>query len=97
MNEKTVSFLITPEEKKTLESIVMFEPFLQDNIRRSRKEGKKVRIKFDAFDLFDAISAVKYFGKHMAPSVERQRCRDLTEKMSRYLTLVRESGQRLGA
>jgi hypothetical protein len=94
MNQKTVQFLITKDEKKILKEVCFLEPYLQDNLRKAKKEGKMIRICFDAYDLFDAISAVQYAKDSSLEGC--QQADDLLVKMKKYLHLACEPGQRLG-
>ncbi len=96
MKKQQVSFVISEEEIKMLEKVVIFEPFLLDNLRRIKKEGKDRWIAFDAYDLFDAISALEYSQSFSDSPCGKSERSPLITKLKNHLNLVREPGQELG-
>ena len=96
MRQKYVSFHINEEERAVLENVVFLEPFLQDNLAKIKKEKKGYLIKFDADDLFDAISAVEYAKECIVSHRQTSNYHYLSQKLKTFLCLVGEQGQQFG-
>ncbi len=96
MKKCSITFKLTRYEKMLLEKVVIFEPFLQDNLDLLQKKGKDFYISFDASDLFDAISALKFALPETKSTSQKIQREKLIHKLAVYLSLIRESGKKLG-
>ncbi|MFP4472496.1 MAG: hypothetical protein ACLFPX_01325 [Candidatus Omnitrophota bacterium] len=96
MKERHISFIITDDEKKMLEEVVVFEPFLQDNLEKIMRVGDDQYIEFDAYDLFDAISALKCAQSYGDQYCEKMMLSGFISKLTDLLNLVNDPEQKLG-
>ncbi len=96
MKKRSISFVISKDEETMLEKVIIFEPFLQDNLNNKKKTGKNVTISFDAYDLFDAISALKFEKNNIKSHREKAKLDIFINKLISYLNLTHQSEDKLG-
>ncbi|MBF0483254.1 MAG: hypothetical protein HQL25_00970 [Candidatus Omnitrophica bacterium] len=97
MKEYTkISFEITAIEEEIIKDAIFLEPFLFDNLRRIRTRDQNRLISFDTYDLFDLISALKECVGFSKSYRRQQEIKTFINRLSKYLSLIYNSEQKLG-
>jgi hypothetical protein len=87
MKRSSISFLVSPNEFKLLETVVYLEPFLDDILSKVKSQAGGLRLKFDYDDLEDALSALEYHAQYEDYPGRREQLQALAEKIEGYKRL----------
>ncbi|MBF0479637.1 MAG: hypothetical protein HQL26_09155 [Candidatus Omnitrophica bacterium] len=94
--DKKISFEITLMEEEKIKDAIFLEPFLYDNLRKTKQKGRNKLVSFDVHDLFDLISALRECA-HFSKSYKRQQeTKKFINRLSEYLTLIYNNERYLG-
>ncbi|MCD4779949.1 MAG: hypothetical protein K8S27_05295 [Candidatus Omnitrophica bacterium] len=89
MSENQISFLLTKDEKKLLNDQLLLDPEFEEIIDNAEEEDGQFRLEISEEDLDEGLNSLAACANHAASKRAQKKSDDLFEKLSRYLTLIR--------
>lgn len=89
--KSVISFLLTEEELRLLDSMVIFEPCLIDGVKKARKlKNGKYKVRFSVYDLMESLDALSFAAASVKSYREEKELLSLRSKIEDYLMLSSE-------